>query len=235
LTTGQNVLFQNEISLTGVTYDNTAGVLTLPSGTYSVSYFSDPSGNLNLVANGAVVPNSPLAGSATILTLSSSTNTLALQAQANLNLSAPGANQCTAMITVYPVTNSKSANKGNYASFFMTTGSGGGSVNAGDNVIFNDQVTLSGIKYDNATGVFTLPAGVYTVTYFFAPFSIPAVNMYVNHQLILNSPLGGNSTVLKLTAPSNTLTLQYISTGSFSAPSAGQSWASIAISQINSH
>ncbi|HEX4083989.1 MAG TPA: hypothetical protein VHY22_03685 [Chthoniobacteraceae bacterium] len=119
-----------------------------------------------------------------------------------------------------------------YASFFLTTGSD--AVDAGDNVVFNDQVTLSGIKYNNTTGVFTLPAGVYTVTYFFAPYEMPAVNMYVNNQLILNSPLGGNSTVLRLTSVKNTLTLKYISPGSFSAPSANQSWASVAISQINS-
>lgn len=231
LATGQNVLFPNQISLTGITYDNTAGVLTLPPGTYSVSYFSIPSGSLNLVANGVVVPNAPLSGSATIVTLSNSTNTLALQAQNNVSLSAPGANQCSAMITVYPVTKNGAPNKGRYASFFLTTGSDG--VNAGENVIFNDQVTLSGIKYDNTTGVFTLPPGTYTVTYFFAPFSMPSVNMYVNNQLILNSPLGGSSTVLKLTAPRNTLTLQYISAGSFSAPGANQSWASIAISQVS--
>jgi hypothetical protein len=127
--------------------------------------------------------------------------------------------------------NTGETNNGRYASFFLTTGTSG--VSAGENVIFNDQVTLSGIKYDNSTGVFTLPAGIYSVTYFFGAFSIPPVNMYVNHQLILNSPLGGNSTVLRLTAPTNTLTLQYISAGSFSAPSTNQSWASIAISQIN--
>jgi hypothetical protein len=103
LTQGQNVLFPNEISLTGVTYDNTAGTLTLPPGTYSVSYFSDPTGNLNLVANGVVIPNAPLGGSATILTLSNSTNTLALQSQGNVNLPAAGTNQCSAMITVYRV------------------------------------------------------------------------------------------------------------------------------------
>lgn len=122
---------------------------------------------------------------------------------------------------------------GNYASFFMTTGSGNVDVIAGENVIFNDQVTLSGIEYDSSSGVFTLSPGTYAVTYFFAPFSIPSVNMYVNNQLILNSPLGGSSTVLTLTEATNTLTLQYISTGSFAAPSAGQSWASIAIFQID--
>jgi len=225
LTTGQNVLFQNEISLTGVTYNNTTGVLTLPAGTYSVSYFSNPAGNLNLVANGIIIPNSPLSGSATVLTLSNATNTLTLRAQGNLNLSSPGTGQCSAMITVYRA----AAKSEKYASFFLTTGSGGVDVNAGENVMFNNQVALSGIKYNNATGLFTLPAGTYTVTYFFAPFTIPSVNMYANGKLILNSPLGGSSTVLALTEPSNTLSLQYISTNSFSAPGANQSWASISI------
>lgn len=120
---------------------------------------------------------------------------------------------------------------GNYASLYLTTGSAG--VNAGDNVLFNSQVTLSGIEYDNATGLFTLSPGTYAVTYFFAPFSTPAVNMYANGQLILNSPLGGNSTVLTFTEPTNTLSLQYIAPGSFSAPGANQSWVSIAIFQID--
>lgn len=122
---------------------------------------------------------------------------------------------------------------GNYASFFLTTSSGDVDVNPGENVIFNDQVTLSGIQYDSATGVFTLSPGTYAVTYFFAPFSIPSVNMYVNGQLILNSPLGGSSTVLTLTEPTNTLVLQYISLNSFSVPGANESWASIAILQID--
>ncbi len=103
LTTGQNVLFQNTISLAGITYDGTTGVLTLQPGTYSVTYFSNPSGNLNLVVNGAVVPNAPLSGTATILTLSNASNTLVLQAQANVNLPAASENQCSAMITVYRI------------------------------------------------------------------------------------------------------------------------------------
>lgn len=103
LTTGQNVLFQNTISLEGIDYDNTTGILTLQPGTYSVTYFSNPTGNLNLVVNGAVVPNAPLSGAATILTLSNGTNTLVLQAQANTTLPAAGVNQCSAMITVYQI------------------------------------------------------------------------------------------------------------------------------------
>ena len=122
---------------------------------------------------------------------------------------------------------------GNFASFFLTTSSGEVDVTPGENVVFNNQLALSGIGYDTTTGVFTLSPGTYAVTYFFAPFSIPAVNMYVNGQLILNSPLGGNSTVLTLTESTNTLTLQYISTNSFASPGANQSWASIAIFQID--
>jgi hypothetical protein len=103
LSAGQNVLFQNELSLAGVTYDGTTGVLTLPAGNYSVSYFSYPSGSLNLVANGNLIPNSPLSGSVTILTLSNATNSLALQAPDGANLSESGTNQCNAMITVYRI------------------------------------------------------------------------------------------------------------------------------------
>ncbi len=122
---------------------------------------------------------------------------------------------------------------GRYASFFLTTDSGDVDVTPGENLIFNNQVALSGIEYDGSTGVFTLKPGTYSIIYLFAPFSIPSVNMYVNGQLILNSPLGGSSTVLTLTEPINTLTLQYISLNSFSAPGVNQSWASIAIFQIN--
>lgn len=122
---------------------------------------------------------------------------------------------------------------GEYASFFLTTSSGDVDLIAGENLIFNSQVTLSGIGYDSTTGVFTLGPGTYSVIYFFAPFSIPSLNMYVNGQLVLNSPLGGSSTVLTLTEPSNTLVLQAISTDSFSAPGANQSWASIAIFRID--
>ncbi len=122
---------------------------------------------------------------------------------------------------------------GNYASFFLTTGSGSVDVTPGENVLFNNQVALLGIQYDSTTGVFTLRPGTYAVTYFFDPRNIPSVNMYVNGQLILNSPLGGSSTVLTLTEPTNTLVLQYIFEQSFSAPEANQSWASIAIFQID--
>lgn len=122
---------------------------------------------------------------------------------------------------------------GRYASFFMTTSSGSVDLTPGENLIFNSQVALSGIGYDSTTGVFSLLPGTYSVIYFFAPFSIPALNMYVNGQLILNSPLGGSSTVLTLTEPINTLVLQSITTNSFAAPGANQSWASIAIFQID--
>ena len=103
LTTGQNVLFQNTISLEGISYDGTTGILTLQPGTYSVTYFSNPTGHLYLVVNGAIVPNAPLGGTAAILTLANGTNTVALQAQANVNLPAAGENQCSAMITVYQI------------------------------------------------------------------------------------------------------------------------------------
>ncbi|MBS0654499.1 MAG: hypothetical protein JSR46_01870 [Verrucomicrobia bacterium] len=227
LATGDNVLFQNQISLEGIGYDTTTGLFTLSPGTYFVSYFSDPVSNLNLVANGAAVPNAPLGGSTAIVTLSNEVNTLALQALANVTLPPVTGTQCSAMITIYRI----HAERG-VASFFLTTDSGDVDVNPGDNVLFNNQVALSGIEYNADTGVFTLCPGTYEVTYFFAPFSMPAVNMYVNGQLVLNSPLGGSSTVITVTEPMNTLTLQYITTGSFDAPGANQSWASVAISQV---
>lgn len=120
-----------------------------------------------------------------------------------------------------------------YASFFLTSGSSGTGLAAGENLIFNNQVTLSGIDYDTSTGVFTLGPGTYSVIYLFFALEMPPINMYVNGQLVLNSPLGGGSTVLTLTDPINTLTLQAIAAGTFSAPSAGQSVASIAIFQID--
>ncbi len=104
LTTGQNVLFGNQISLSGITYNAATGVFTLQPGTYSVTYFSTPVDNINLVANGAIVPNSPLGGSATILTLSNPINTLALQAQASTSLTLPETiPECNAMITIYQI------------------------------------------------------------------------------------------------------------------------------------
>ena len=103
LTSGENVLFQNQISLAGITYDGTTGVFTLQPGTYSITYFSGPTGNLNLVANGGIVPNAPLGGTATIVTLANETNTLVLQAQANVALPAATPSQCSAMITIYQI------------------------------------------------------------------------------------------------------------------------------------
>lgn len=101
ITQGNNVLFANQISLAGISYDSTTGVFTLQPGTYYVTYFSIPVGGLNLVANGSIVPNSPLGGCVTILKLSNESNTLALQALANINLPTPDLEQCNAMITIY--------------------------------------------------------------------------------------------------------------------------------------
>lgn len=110
LADGQNVLFGNQVSLAGITYNSTTGVFTLQPGTYSVTYFSTPIGSissaseLNIVANGSIIPNSPLGGSATIVTLSNAVNTLALQAQAAITLSLPSTPAtCNAMITIYQI------------------------------------------------------------------------------------------------------------------------------------
>lgn len=102
LTIGQNVLFANEISLSGIQYDSTTGVLTLPAGIYSVTYFSTPT-NLNLVSNGSIVPNSPLGGCVTVLILTQDSNTIALQAQSSINLGALASPLCNAMITIYQI------------------------------------------------------------------------------------------------------------------------------------
>lgn len=123
---------------------------------------------------------------------------------------------------------------GNYASFFFDSSSGDVDVMPGQNVLFNRQAALLGIQYNSSTGVFTLGPGTYSVTYFYnAMGSFIPLNMFVNGQLVLNSPLGGSSTVLTLTEPINTLALQYIYAQSFSVPGANQSWASIAIFQID--
>ncbi len=100
---GDNVLFENQISLAGISYNSTTGIFTLQPGTYSITYFGAPGGELNLVANGSIVSNSPLGGSAAIVTFSNETNTLALQAQSTVDLSEPGTDQCNAMITIYQI------------------------------------------------------------------------------------------------------------------------------------
>lgn len=102
LATGQNVLFANEISLSGIQYNSTTGVFTLPAGIYSVTYFSTPT-NVNLVSNGSIVPNSPLGGCVTVLILTQASNTLALQAQSGITLSAVTSPLCNAMITIYQI------------------------------------------------------------------------------------------------------------------------------------
>lgn len=102
LTIGQNVLFANEISLSGIQYDSTTGVFTLPAGIYSVTYFSTLI-NVNLVSNGSVVPNSPLGGCVTVLILSQDSNTIALQAQSSISLGSLASPLCNAMITIYQI------------------------------------------------------------------------------------------------------------------------------------
>lgn len=118
-----------------------------------------------------------------------------------------------------------------YASFFMTQSSGGNLL-PGQNFLFNNQVALSGIDYDSSTGVFTFGPGTYSVTYFYPPFTIE-LNLYVNGELIFNSPIGGSSTIFTVTEPVNTLVLQVMASRSFAAPPAGASIASIALFRID--
>lgn len=118
-----------------------------------------------------------------------------------------------------------------YASFFMTQGSDGDLL-SGQNFLFNNQVALSGIDYDSSTGVFTFGPGTYSVAYFYAPFTVE-LNLYVNGELIFNSPLGGSSTIFTVTEPINTLALQVMATKTFTAPPAGSSIASIALFRID--
>lgn len=119
-----------------------------------------------------------------------------------------------------------------YASFFMTQSSGDVDLLPGQNFLFNNQVALSGIDYDTSTGVFTFGPGTYSVTYFYPAFTIE-LNLYVNGELIFNSPISGSSTIFTVTEPSNTLVLQVMSTRSFTAPPAGASIASIALFRID--
>jgi hypothetical protein len=117
-----------------------------------------------------------------------------------------------------------------YASLFLTKGA---TVTAGDNLIFDTPVLLSGIGYDTSTGVFTLPSGTFSVIYFYTPFTTPPCNLWVNgEEQILNSGIGGGATLLTLIEPINTLEVIAITTGTFSNASANQSLASIAISRI---
>ena len=114
----------------------------------------------------------------------------------------------------------------------MTQGSGGGDLLPGQNFLFNNQVALSGIEYNSSTGVFTFGPGTYSVTYFYPPFTVE-LNLYVNNQLIFNSPIGGSSTIFTVTEPTNTLVLQVMAARSFTAPPAGSSIASISLVRID--
>lgn len=98
-----NVFFETPVSLAGITYNSATGVFTLQPGTYSITYFSGLYNELNLVVNGATVSNSPLDGSATVMTLSNAQNTVALQAQSTFTLLPPQAGQCNVMITIYQI------------------------------------------------------------------------------------------------------------------------------------
>lgn len=119
---------------------------------------------------------------------------------------------------------------GEYALFYLTLGA---TAEAGSNIVFDTQAALVGIDYDSDTGVFTLNPGTYSISYFYQPFMTPACNLYVNGELVLNSGIGGTSTVLTLTESSNTLVVQATTSASFTNAGANQSRASICIFQVD--
>lgn len=107
----------------------------------------------------------------------------------------------------------------------------------GQNVLFNLQQTLSGIEYDATTGIFTVPAGVYAITFFATPNSSfeNTLNLNVNGTILPTPNLEGTSCVVQFSDESNLISVQ--ATGDWS-PQTGDigsyffAYASIAIYQI---
>lgn len=104
-TSGDNVLFESQVSLAGISYNNATGVFTLSPGVYAVTYFvGGGTTDFNVVANGSVVRNSPLgAGFVGVIPLSNATNTLSLTAQTTTSFSSQSAPNCAALITIYQI------------------------------------------------------------------------------------------------------------------------------------
>ena len=121
-----------------------------------------------------------------------------------------------------------------YASYWLTNQP---SLVEGQNVLFNLQQTLSGIDYDPSTGIFTVPAGVYAVTFFGTPnLSFEnTLNLNVNGTILPTPSLEGGNYVVQFSSESNQISVQ--ATGDWS-PQTGDigsyffAYASIAIYQI---
>lgn len=123
-----------------------------------------------------------------------------------------------------------------FASYWLTNQP---SLVGGQNVLFNLQQTLEGIQYDETTGLFTLPPGVYVINFFATPNQsfVANLNLVVNGTVIPNPNLEGATIVIDLTEANNTVAVQ--ATGNWS-PQTGDigsfffAYASIAIYQIGS-
>lgn len=121
-----------------------------------------------------------------------------------------------------------------FASYYFTNDVG---YTTGENIIFNLQGTLSGIEYDQTTGVFTLSPGVYVIN---AISNGPAdVNLVVNGTMLPNPNQPTASYVVNLTLSSNTVSYQAASSWSptYNAGAIDDYFgagATIAITQIGS-
>jgi hypothetical protein len=106
ITTGNNILFDTQESLEGITYNTSTGVFTLPKGTYVITYFFNPDieGSVNLVVNNDQILNAPLSGGSVILDLDNPSNTVSLQVTSgSFNPGTPDTGSSNASISIFKI------------------------------------------------------------------------------------------------------------------------------------
>lgn len=81
---GQNILFNLQQTLSGIVYDPTTGIFTLPPGVYFINFFATPNqsfvADVNLNVNGTIIPNPNLEGASIVVDLTAASNTVSVQA-----------------------------------------------------------------------------------------------------------------------------------------------------------
>lgn len=84
LVAGQNVLFNLQQTLTGIGYDSTTGIFTVPPGVYAINFFATPNSafqnTLNLNVNGTIIPTPSLEGAMVVMQFSNASNQISVQA-----------------------------------------------------------------------------------------------------------------------------------------------------------